>query len=607
MFPARLAKTAESMTDNDVKTFLDAALVRHRAGRIDEACADYRQVLDRLPDNPRALRYLGMALWQKGDAAEAIGLLERAVSVAPDDADTLSDLGRVLLLRGEAAAALTLFEKAVAADPANADARHNFGVAAGESGDVPRAFEAFRTALRLDPKRVETLQALGDLLIGTNQPDDAIECWRHAAVLSPYDARIHCRIGQTLVEHARPVEALAAFEDAIAVDRSCAEAWVGVGSVQEDLGDRDAAIAAYRSALMHDAGQSIAVGRLLALLRGDADRLLVERAEWALQEGSVADEAKALVGYGIGKAREQAGDYDGAFAAWSTANIARRRIAGELDRDELVSRVDRLIAVFDERFFIERQNFGVPDERPVFVIGMPRSGTTLTERIISSHPAAGGAGELPDLARQIDEAPYYLKTGAPWPELARLLTHENVEEMAADYLTSLEGRGGKGWQRIVDKAPLNFFALGLVTLFFPNAHVVWCRRDPRDVCLSIFCENFDLSQTYATDLGDLAFYFRQYERLMTHWQAVLPVRIHEQTYEQVVADLESATKQLLGFLRLDWDPTCLRFNESSPVVQTPSRWQVRQPIYSSSVGRWRNYRSWIGPLLEVFGDESGSR
>ena len=417
---------------------------------------------------------------------------------------------------------------------------------------------------------------------------------------------MRCLIGQNLSDRGRLADALAAFEDALAADATCMAAKIGIGSVLEDQGDRDGAVAAYRTALEGDPGLGMAIGRLLALTGDAAEPWLVERAEWALGADQVPDEAKALIGYGLGKARERKGDHKGAFSAWAVANKARRRGAGGLDRAEHMARIDALIEVFDKRFFAERREFGSSDTRPVFIVGMPRSGTTLTERIIAAHPQAGGAGELPDLARLVSEVAFFAGPDVAWPYSAHRFDGAAISEMAHDYLGRLERAGGKGHARIVDKAPLNFFALGLAALLFPRAHVIWCRRDPRDVSVSNFGENFAPSQTYSTDLDDMAFYIGQYERLMAHWQSVLPLPIREHVYENVVGDVETQSRDLIAFLGLPWDPACLLFHEGANAVQTPSRWQVRRPIYASSVGRWRDYRPWITPLLDAFGDDSRS-
>jgi hypothetical protein len=251
-------------------------------------------------------------------------------------------------------------------------------------------------------------------------------------------------------------------------------------------------------------------------------------------------------------------------------------------------------------FFAERRHFGLGTDQPVFIVGLPRSGTTLTEQILSAHPAMHGAGELPDLARLAVQSLAH-RQSQPWQAASHL------EEMASrglahDYLRALRRNVPTDCPRISDKQPLNFFHLAFAALLFPNARVIHCRRDARDNALSIWMENFNADQRYATDFEDLAFFIAQERRLMAHWHAVLPLQILPIQYEEVVADLEGQARWLIAFLGAPWDERCLHFHQNDRAVQTPSRWQVRQPIYSRSVRRWQRYREFLPQLETAFAD-----
>jgi len=248
-------------------------------------------------------------------------------------------------------------------------------------------------------------------------------------------------------------------------------------------------------------------------------------------------------------------------------------------------------------FFANRQHFGVASDQPVFIVGLPRSGTTLTEQIPAAHPSLHGAGELPDLAR-IAIRSLEGKEGA-W-QAAHMLDITNSHALADEYLRILCDGVPAGRLRISDKSPLNFFHLAFAALLFPHARVIHCRRDAQDNALSIGMENFNSDQRYATDFDELAFFTAQYERLMTHWYTVLPLPILDVQYEKMVADVEVEARYLMGFLDIPWDARCLDFHKSEQAVQTPSRWQVRQPIYSRSVGRWRQYEKHIASLGNAF-------
>jgi hypothetical protein len=241
--------------------------------------------------------------------------------------------------------------------------------------------------------------------------------------------------------------------------------------------------------------------------------------------------------------------------------------------------------------------FGVGNDQPVFIVGLPRSGTTLTEQILSAHPQFYGAGELPELGRL---AASVLGPEESMWQAASLLDQDHSRLLAGKYLAALRDGAPKGRLRISDKSPLNFFQLAFAALLFPSARIVHCRRAARDNALSIWLENFSPEQRYATDFDDLAYFHAQYERLMAHWHDVLPLRIHAVQYEDTVVSLERQARGLISFLGAEWDDCCLDFHSSRRAVQTPSRWQVRQPIYSGSVGRWRAYAEFLPRLDAAF-------
>jgi hypothetical protein len=242
----------------------------------------------------------------------------------------------------------------------------------------------------------------------------------------------------------------------------------------------------------------------------------------------------------------------------------------------------------------------------VFIVGMPRSGTTLVEQILANHPAVRGRGERREIQQLVDDLDARAVASPRYPESLARLNEATGRELAARYRAAVDVPAD-GVRRITDKMPTNFLHLGLIALLFPAAHIVHCCRDPRDVCLSCYQQHFERRLPYAYDLRDLAVYYSAYERLMHHWHDVLPVKICDVQYEDLVSTPEACARRLVEFCGLDWNARCLEFDCSRTPVQTASQWQVRQPLYRSSVGRWRNYRSHIGPLLEAFGNEDQVR
>ena len=466
------------------------------------------------------------------------------------------------------------------------------GLACEKAGDVPGAFEAFRRSAKVNPKVAAPYVGLSRLLLRNHQRAKAIACLEHAETCEPANATVRVLLGRALMQDGQLDRAQQQFESAVRLDPNAEGAATGLAAVHEDLGARPMAARIYRHFLDRRPGHAEALAGLLGVADGEALEQAIFVARECLANAPEID--VALIGYALGKALDRGKDHDQAFAAWRTANGARRRVAGPFDRAAFDARVDRMIEIFSPEFFAARRDWGNPSARPVFVVGLPRSGTTLTEQILSGHPEVFGAGELDLLTDMATGTPDRLgQAESSWPETARALEQGHVSAIAADHLGRLAAFAPPAALRVVDKQPLNFWHLGLVAVVFPQARIVHCTRDIRDNGLSIFAENFTPEQRWATDLSDIAHYWRGYRRLMQHWAAVAPLRMLENSYEVMVDDIERAARRLVGFIDLPWDERCLAFHENARAVQTPSRWQVRQPVYSTSVERWRRY----GPLI----------
>jgi hypothetical protein len=294
--------------------------------------------------------------------------------------------------------------------------------------------------------------------------------------------------------------------------------------------------------------------------------------------------------FALGGIEDRAGRYEAAFRHFSEANAllraAQQRAGLQFDRAKLTRDVDKLIAAFTPEVFGNVAGWGDPAEAPVFIVGMPRAGSTLFEQIAASHSAVFGAGERFEMAlpaRRVGQMP-----NALW-------TPMSLRENAAVYLAPLQALAG-GAARIVDKMPDNIFMLGLIAAMLPNARVIFCERDARDTAISCFFQNFAQPIAFDTDLGDCAFRGREIARLTAHWQKVLPLRWTVMNYEKLLGDLEGESRRLIGFLGLEWEEQCLRFHESTRAVRTASWAQVRQPLYQGSAGRWRNYEAQLAGI-----------
>lgn len=572
---------------------LASALAGGNAAAVHDACA---RRLQQVPGDPDAHRLIAQAFAAQNEPAPALRHARRACELAPDDPRSWVELGRLYALAREFDDAARSFAEAIRIDRDCDDAWHNLGTALKRLGDRQGAFDALKHALMLDPTRADSYFNLGNLLIDADQFDDAVECFERASAHDPSLAQARSRLAQELSQRGKVRRAESLFRQAVGLNPDHIQGWFGLGRTLEDLGEAEGALACYLKVLERRPGHAQAIGQYLALVRDDADARVLAGADAAMASADASSESRALIGYGLAKYHDRRKDYAAAARAGLAANAARRTTAGALDRAALIRRIDAMIETYDADFFARRRQFGLGTDQPVFIVGLPRSGTTLAEQILAAHPTMHGAGELPQLARLAVRSAGELE---PWCG-ALQLDETRSRSAAQTYLQSLRDGAPGDSRRISDKAPLNFFHLAFVALLFPAARIIHCHREARDNALSIWMENFSPDQHYATDFDDLAFFHAQYQRLMAHWQQVLPVKMLDMRYEDTVEDLESQARRLVGFLGVPWDERCLSFHTSERAVQTPSRWQVRRPIYSDSRQRWRRYGESLPQLAQAF-------
>lgn len=544
-------------------------------------------------DDPGTQRDIARAALEL-DPQLAQAAMARAVQLAPQDDALRLQYASLLAHQGRHAEALPHFQ-GVAPRLDSAQAWHLLGLTLQRTGRHAQALGALRRAGALAPGHAGALEALAESEFHAGHPDDALPLWRQVVALKPDDTGVLLRTAESCNRVGLHAEALALLRDALARRPQEGELWLALAQTAEDAGDRDAARAAYRSARALRAGWALPLAGLLGLDRAQAGAADIAQGQLMLDRPDLPDADRAVLGYELGKVLDGRGQHAEAMSAWHQANAARRRVAGRPDLAALQRRV-RSILTTQTRDRLQRANGkgGSDDPRPLFIVGMPRSGTTLTEQILAAHPACHGCGELPDIAliaRQLSEVMAVADSAG--------LPAEFLRDAAARYLRAATRNAPAAARLLVDKAPLNFFHLGLVARLFPQARVVWCRRDPRDVAVSMYAENFGAEERLTTDLVDIGHYINAQTTVMRHWQAQLPLPVLELVYEQVVADPEPAARRLLEFAGLDWDPRCLEFHRSERNVQTPSRWQVRQPIYTRSIGRWRHHADALAPLLAV--------
>ncbi|MGA3157623.1 MAG: sulfotransferase [Steroidobacteraceae bacterium] len=453
------------------------------------------------------------------------------------------------------------------------------------------AVAALRTTVTLRPNDPEAHANLGNALQNIERHEEAIASYQRAIAIAPEFSDLHSSLGAIYRQQRQPRAAETSCRRALELNSKSTAALVLQAALHADRGQFSEAEALCRQALALNPNAPQALADLAHLRRMTSeDGAWLTEATRLIEQGLPARQ-EAYLRYAIGKYCDDLRDFRGAFANFQKANELARRFWPRYDRDGLTRAVDLAITHYDSNWFERMRLREQHSAQPVFIIGMPRSGTSLAEQILASHPAVHGAGELqfwgaqPAVSRSLLE-----------PAFAN---RNIVEHLAADFLQLLQQLSPDA-ARVVDKTPANFLYLGLIHAALPEARIICMRRNPIDTCLSIYFQNLSPLHAYAYDLQDLAHFYREYRRLMAHWRSVLPAdRLLTVPYERLVSDPESWSRALVNFIGLPWDPCCLDFHLADRSVITASKWQVRQKISSASVERWRNYEPFIAPLLAL--------
>ena len=567
-------------------------------GRRDEAIAAFLEATRLQPDFAEAHVRLGAALRTQGRLDEAIAAYSRAIALRPDWADASNNLANVLRDKGLLDAAIAEYLRATDLKGDDAVTQFNLGNAFFQDERFAEALVAYERAVRLKPDYFQAQNMMGLALTGLERFEEASHAHRRVLALRPDEATAHEALGSALLYQLDMTGAEASFRRAVGLSPDSATAWNGLGMALRSLGRFDEALACFRRALAISPDRASFHRNLISIGAQEADPEVIERLSRMLNQTSLPLQDRVEAGFALGKLLDDADRFDEAFPCFAEANSLlkpSRAAAGEaFDGDKLRTAVDRMIQGFTPRFFADRRRWGEASALPVFIVGMPRSGTTLVEQISASHPAVFGAGELRDIGRlaaalSTDEAGRITASG--WDAAA-------FATASAAHLEHLRSLGGEA-VRVIDKMPGNVFHLALIATLFPQARVILCRRDPRDNCLSCYFQHFAKKLLYIYDLADCGRQYLETERLTDHWLKTLPLRMLEIRYEELVADQEGQSRRLIEFLGLPWDPACLEFHRTQRTVATASVWQVRQPMYSRSVGRWRHYERHLTPLLDV--------
>lgn len=537
-----------------------------------------------------------------GVSSMQAGAKQKSESMAPPPFQA----AREHYLQGRHDAAYEVLAQALPQQPDNWQLWNLAGVVTKAQGRKDAAEECLRRAIALNPAYVEAHYNLGLLLQEAKRQQEAADAYREVLRLSPQHKRALNNLSDALMELDQPDEAIRCGEQAIAIDPAYALAYHNLGRAQTQIGRLDLALPLLHKAIElarpHELEQFY---RTLAFSKrfvpGDADLAGMEALAQTM--AAATPDRRMKLHFALGKAYGDIGQRERSFEQLLAGNREMRR-QNPYDEAAALAEFERIAAAYTPALLRARQGAGVRSEVPVFVVGMPRSGSTLAEQILASHPAVHGAGECGDLGalaglmRVPGDRPLL-------PDGIAELPDGGLQWLGLGYLERMRPKAPQAL-RIVDKNLGNFKHLGLIHLALPQAKIIHTRRDPVDTCLSCFSHLFAGEHPYAYDLAELGRYWRACDRLMAHWRDALPPGVLlELQYEEVVEDLEGQARRLIAHCGLEWDEACLSFHKTERVVRTASMLQVRQPIYRGSMQKWRAYGELLRPLLDALGDALG--
>ncbi|WP_171133216.1 MULTISPECIES: tetratricopeptide repeat-containing sulfotransferase family protein [unclassified Ruegeria] len=626
-------ETAVKIQPDNAHFLANFTEVLRQAGRLDQARAVGERAVHLEPGNAAAQSNLGLVYYDLELLDQAKTAQERAIAVSPDFDRALNNLGSIARDQGDRDTAITQYRAALRVNPGSAETSNNLISVLIEAERITEARSFAEGQGARFAKDAEFQRNLGRICVMENDLDRAEQAFRHALVLDDRKPETYVGLSQVLFEKNHPKLALIEAEQALRLEPDYAAACHQAGLVKAHLGDVEAATALYNKAIAQKPklmASRLALGHL-AVEQGDFDtardyfetaaqspddalsahialvrlgKITEDSPSFQALQAALPDVDKmvrpkaAAFHYALGECYDKLGHYDDAFAQFQQGARIKRGLVS-YDADATDRMFDDLISTFDaDRIAQLRQN-AIASAKPIFVVGMPRSGTTLTESILDSHPDVFGAGELNDLQA------LFGSVGAGQANVAaaiRTMSADQLTRRAEDFVDVLTAVGGDA-PRVVDKMPANFQMIGLIHALIPNAKIIHISRDPLDICLSCYTRLFERSQQHSYDLVELGRYYNNYARIMSHWQDVLPSdAFYSIRYEELVDDIETVTRGMLEYCGLDWADDCLSFHSGKRRVRTASVQQVRQPLYRSSKEKWRRYETHLQPLIDTIGD-----
>lgn len=622
---------------DNVAAYYNLGVALQSQGQHAEAEIAYLALLSRDPGNALAYANMGLAQRQLAKTEEAMASCRRAIELKPDTVEALNTLGLLLKDVGKHEEAAAALMQALKLRPGYAEAYFNLGLCYEVQARLDEAVNCYRQALSFKANYSEAYVRLGYILAAQDKHEEAVVVYRLAVAAKPDAFEVWNSLGNALLDvdnyHSNFAEAEDCFRQALKLQPDAFEVYLNLGLMFHDAHKQNEALECYQRALELKPGYPDALAGMAALMEFKGEfqqghallRPLIEGGTvnaqvalaYAALSGHVDQRSDAIamlercvqlpnIGklridsyFKLGKLYDELKDFDKAFESFHRANYLEVK-SYDVQQDE--RETNELMQVFSVENMARRPRASNRSKLPVFIVGMPRSGTSLTEQILASHPQVYGAGELGDIHKIVAELPSMQKTPLPYPHCMDAVSRKTLDLAAQQHLERLAAYS-RSATRVTDKMPHNFRCLGLIDTLFPGARVIHCKRDPIDTCLSIYFLRFNAVHGYARDLSSLGAHYRQYLKVMEHWRKVLRIPMLEIQYEDMVENPEKISREMIEFCGLEWDDRCLNFHETKRVTNTFSYDQVRRPIYKKSVARWKNYEQFLGPLIDALGME----
>ncbi len=579
-----------------VSKIIDQALSYHRNGKINEASKLYLKALSIDDKHPMALHFLGVIHHQQGDNIEAERLIKQALKITPNDLMAMSNLGSIFQALGKLKDALDLFSKILAQQPNNAQIYTNRGNAFRASGQNLKAIKDYQAAIKLEPRIFEAARNLGIVLQEERQYTQAQQALEHCIKLAPNNPEARVSLANFYRETGQIQSAKIEYETALTLAPNIAGIHCDLAITLRDIGNLTDAKCHYETAVKIEPGLGRA-WRGLAGITSYKKLSEISTMQEALSKAPNHNE-KMHIEFALGKAQEDLKNYDAAFAHFKIANeLHHRTFSYDFESDFTFFK--NLISKIDSEFLKNQSSVKSSSNRPIFVIGMPRSGTSLVEQILASHSHIFGAGELTALPETIANV-FSMTDDQDYSKSFKQTTPAQLQAVSKAYFELIKSRVPKNSHFFVDKMPMNFIHVGLISLTFPQALIIHCKRNPLDNCLSIFKNYLPASgHRYSANLESLGHYYRGYLQLMQHWKKTCGDAIFEVVYSDLVQNSEKVTRDLISACNLPFEEACLSPHKTQRVVSTLSATQVRQTIYSKSVGSAENYKAHLSPLNKI--------